>query len=380
MRIAFYAPLKSPDHPVPSGDRRIGRLIQSALARNGHDVRLVSRFRSYDGAGNAARQATIRRRGEAEADRLVARFRRGRWAPQLWFTYHLYHKAPDWVGPRAAKALGIPYVVAEASYAPKRADGPWAGGHRAVAAALAAADRLFVLNANDLACTRPLLAKPERAVRLAPFVDSEPYRRAARERLRHRAGIARRHRIPPDEPWLLAVAMMRPGDKLASYRVLGQALKRVAFRPWRLLVVGSGAAEPEVRRALAPLGGRVTYLGAIDERRLPPYYAAADLFVWPAINEAIGMAILEAQAAGTPAVVGRSGAIAAIVAYDATGLVLPVGDVAAFAAGVAALLKDAAARRRMGVNALAKVAAQHDLDAAARALERALAATLDERA
>ncbi len=32
MRIAFYAPLKPPDHPVPSGDRRMARLLIAALA------------------------------------------------------------------------------------------------------------------------------------------------------------------------------------------------------------------------------------------------------------------------------------------------------------------------------------------------------------
>lgn len=380
MRIAFYAPLKAPDHPVPSGDRRIGRLILAALRRSGHAVRLASRFRSYDGAGDPARQAALARAGAAEVARLVARYRRGAWSPQLWFTYHLYHKAPDWIGPAVARALGIPYVVAEASYAPKREDGPWREGLAAVAAALGAADRLFVLNANDLACARPLLAAPERAVRLAPFIDSAPYRRARRRRAAHRAALARRHRLPGDEPWLLAVAMMRRGDKLASYRLLGRALARLRDRPWRLLVVGAGPAARDARRALRPLGRRVRYVGAVDERALPPYYAAADLFVWPAVNEAIGMAILEAQAAGVPAVVGRAGAIPEIVAYDATGLVVPVGDAKAFAAAVATLLDDAAARGRMAAAALAKVAARHDLAAAARTLDRALAAALDERA
>jgi len=36
MRLAFYAPLKPPDHPVPSGDRRISRLLIQALERAGH--------------------------------------------------------------------------------------------------------------------------------------------------------------------------------------------------------------------------------------------------------------------------------------------------------------------------------------------------------
>src|SRR3546814_1683340 len=49
--------------------------------------------------------------------------------PQLWFTYHLYYKAPDWIGPKVARALRIPYVVAEASVAYKRASGPRSEEH-----------------------------------------------------------------------------------------------------------------------------------------------------------------------------------------------------------------------------------------------------------
>ncbi|WP_035670480.1 hypothetical protein [Azospirillum brasilense] len=60
MRIAFYAPLKSPTHPVPSGDRRMARLLMAALERAGHAVTLASTLRSWDDGsvwrrwGNAA--------------------------------------------------------------------------------------------------------------------------------------------------------------------------------------------------------------------------------------------------------------------------------------------------------------------------------------
>ena len=46
MHVAFYAPMKPPDHPVPSGDRRMARLLMQALAHAGHRVVLASRFRS----------------------------------------------------------------------------------------------------------------------------------------------------------------------------------------------------------------------------------------------------------------------------------------------------------------------------------------------
>ena len=114
MRVAFYAPLKAPDHPVPSGDRAIARLLLAALERagatRGWEVDVASRLRSFDGAGDADRQARLREIGARIADRLLHRYREapaGR-RPDLWFTYHLYHKAPDWIGPVVSERLGIP--------------------------------------------------------------------------------------------------------------------------------------------------------------------------------------------------------------------------------------------------------------------------------
>ena len=38
MNIAFYAPLKPPDHDTPSGDRRMARLLLAAFKVAGHDA------------------------------------------------------------------------------------------------------------------------------------------------------------------------------------------------------------------------------------------------------------------------------------------------------------------------------------------------------
>src|SRR5258708_23362830 len=136
-RVAFYAPLKPPDHVVPSGDRHVARLLVEALRQAGNDVFVASRLRAFDGVGDSARQARIARRAGKIANRLIDRWRRQpQTAPDLWLTYHLYYKAPDCIGPAVSRALSIPYVVAEASVAMKRTTGPWAVGHRAVVDAL----------------------------------------------------------------------------------------------------------------------------------------------------------------------------------------------------------------------------------------------------
>lgn len=352
MRIGFYAPLKPPDHPVPSGDRRIARLFVEAMRLAGHEPFVASHLRSYDGAGDSVRQTRLATIGQRAAERLLRRWRRSpETAPQLWLTYHLYYKAPDWLGPAVSRALGIPYVIAEASLAPKRAHGAWTIGHRAVAAALGQADAVLGLNPVDRDCVVPLLAEPGLWIPLPPFLDAHAYpvRRPS-------AAVT---------PRLIAVAMMRPGDKLASYRLLGAALQRLLDLSWSLEIVGDGPARAEVERALAPLGARVTYRGRLGGDAVAAALAGADLYVWPAINEAFGMASLEAQASGLPVIAGASGGVDAIVTQGATGLLAAPSDVEAFAAAVRTLILDPETRAMMGAAAQRNTRGEHDLRQAA---------------
>jgi glycosyltransferase involved in cell wall biosynthesis len=352
MRIAFYAPLKPPDHPVPSGDRRVAQLLLAALRGAGHDVFLASCFRSYDRLGDTARQARLAAVGTRLAKRFL-RFCRGHpeCEPQLWFTYHLYHKAPDWLGPVIADALGVPYVVAEASDAPKQARRGWAPGRVATARAIRRADAVIGLNPADRDCILPLLRDPWRWMPLKPFIDHRSYGR----------------RLSPADgpPRLMVVAMMRYGDKLASYRILGDALSRLLELPWSLEVIGNGPARTEVRAALDPIRGRVTWKEAIAPAAIAGRLQTADLFVWPAINEAFGMALLEAQASGVPVVAGDSGGVGQIVVPDITGLLVPPHDVTAFATAVRSLMVDRDRRAAFAAAAQEHVRAEHNLAAAA---------------
>ena len=123
---------------------------------------------------------------------------------------------------------------------------------------------------------------------------------------------------------------------------------------------------------MAPFGSRVRFAGAVPHVELPALYASADLYLWPAINEAYGMAFLEAQAAGLPVVAGLTGGVPAVVADGISGLLTPIGDAAAFASAVARLLDAPKERARLAAAASARVAAHHDEAAASRALTAAL--------
>jgi glycosyltransferase involved in cell wall biosynthesis len=372
MRIAFYAPMKPPHHPTRSGDRLLARLFLEAFAVAGHDAHLASRFRSRDGNGDRRRQERIRDLGARIAERLLGRYRAAPAAhrPELWFTYHVYHKAPDWLGPPVAEGLGIPYVLAEASSAPKQADGPWAIGYAAARDAIAAADAVLCLNPGDVACLRPLLRDPQRLAPLKPFIDVA--RHAPRDACGGtRQALAERYALPAGEPWLIAVAMMRVGNKRDSYRLLADALATLEGERWRLIVVGDGPARADVESFFARFApGRVVFTGALAGDALRPLVAHSDLFVWPGVREPIGMAMLEAQAAGLPVVSGDAPGIADIVHDGCTGRLVPRGDVQAFAGAVAGLLDAPGERAALGARARQLALRDHDIGAASATLDR----------
>jgi glycosyltransferase involved in cell wall biosynthesis len=367
MRVLLHTPLKSPDSPIPSGDREMARGLRRLLRRLGHTVVMPALSRVAPGVPAPQDHLVLERRARAQAQRLVARWRalpaRHPERFDLWFTYHCYYRKPDWLGPIVTQALSVPYALVEASHAARRAQGPTRLGHRAVERALAAADLVLTVNPRDIAGVKSRLRPGAHQLWLPPFIDTRPFDLAP-----HAAN---------DPPLLLSVGMMRTRDKLESYRVLAEALARLKHKSWRALLVGDGPARGEVEAMMAPLneggGERVRFAGAVAHADLPSVYASADLYLWPAINEAYGMAFLEAQAAGLPVVAGRTGGVPAVVADGVTGVLTPIGDAAAFAAATARLLDDADERARLAKAARARVDARHDEPAAAHALAAALA-------
>ena len=128
MDIAFYAPLKSPNHPVPSGDRLMARQLIEILGVKGHKVDLVSEFRAFlpeQTSSTGERDAQAAHEVERISTEWERRLALGERLPDLWFTYHLYYKAPDLIGPTLCRRFDIPYVTAEASYSHRRNLGQW---------------------------------------------------------------------------------------------------------------------------------------------------------------------------------------------------------------------------------------------------------------
>ena len=342
----------------------MARLLIAALEGMGHRVDVISALRSYNRGGDPALEAAIAEEGRREVERLASAWETNPAArPDMLFTYHVYHKAADYLGPALKSRFALPYVIAEASVAPKRQHGPWAAGYAQAAAAIHAADALLALTTLDRTCLSAF-AGAAKIQQLPPFLDPAPLASAAGNRDTYRRAIATRLRLPQAQPWLLAVGMMRSGDKLASYIRLAELLHLCTETQWHLILVGDGPERAAVEAAFAPVRARVTFAGELDVTALPGFYAASDLYVWPVVNEAYGMALLEAQAAGLPVLSVHTRGVPDIVRHGETGWLTDHDSAGALADALRHLLLNPDLRAGMSQAARAHVAQHLSMTAA----------------
>jgi len=138
-----------------------------------------------------------------------------------------------------------------------------------------------------------------------------------------------------------------------------------------LLLVGSGPEEKHLRRLVEELdiGERVVFVGHVKHVQVPDYLAAADLFTLTSWSEVQPLSVLEALAAGLPAVAVRTLATAELLTPGVDS-VLVEADEAVFAAAVLRLLRDEEQRATLAQQAR-RTAQRYSIEACAEKLEQA---------
>ena len=202
---------------------------------------------------------------------------------------------------------------------------------------------------------------PADRIRLIPnSVDVARFAPADADRRRAlRAGLG----LPAD-----AVIVVFTGRLLESKGVLDLAQAFAALRPdfpqAHLVVVGSGTglmhdAGPRLDAAIeaAGIGDAVTRTGFVTN--VSDYLGAADVFAFPTTEEAFGISLIEAMAAGLASVATRVGGIPDIVTDGTDGLLIPPADAAALETALRRLLGDPDLRRSLGDAAVRTVAERY---------------------
>ncbi len=192
-----------------------------------------------------------------------------------------------------------------------------------------------------------------------PEPPTEADRKAARSELG----------LDPDDVVVGIVARLNPEK---AHHVLLQAIARLApHEPrLRLVVVGDGELEPQLRALTAELGigDRVLFTGRrADVAELLPGFDVACL---SSVHECAPLSVIEAMAAGLPVVVTDCGALRDLVTDGGEGFVVPVGDVGALADRIARLAADPGLRASLGAHSRAQAERRYRIEGTARQYEQ----------
>jgi phosphatidyl-myo-inositol alpha-mannosyltransferase len=183
------------------------------------------------------------------------------------------------------------------------------------------------------------LGVPERSFRVVPNgVDATRFRDAA-----PLASV-----YDPSRPTLLFVGRLEHRKGLDQL-VRAFTLLKAERSDLRLLVVGDGPERGRCEQLLPTrLRADVRFLGRVAQDELPGCYAAADVYVSPALGgESFGIVLLEAMAAGTPVVASDIPGYRTVVTDGVDGRLVAPGDPRALAAAIGALLDAPALRRAL---------------------------------
>jgi glycosyltransferase involved in cell wall biosynthesis len=357
--------------PVPGGTGRYSREIAAALAATAPAGSAVTGWTAWHRGSAAAAVPGVAgpRRLLLPRRALVAAWERGLGPAPTADLVHApallapprrrtplvvtIHDAVPWTHPQTLTPRGVAWHRRAAGYAARAADAvvvptaAVAGELRRVLPALSD-DRLVVVGEGvSAALATPPPDAAERAARL---------------------GL-------PTGGYLLSLATLEPRKGLD---VLLAALADPAGPELPLLVVGQpgwGGVDPATAAAALGLtNGRVRVLGRLPDPDLATVLHRATALVAPSRAEGFGLPVLEAMAAGVPAVTSDAPALVE-VGGDAT-VVVPAGDPRALAVALRSLLADTALRSRLGAAGRQR-AAQFTWMAAARALWAVYAKVLE---
>jgi glycosyltransferase involved in cell wall biosynthesis len=188
----------------------------------------------------------------------------------------------------------------------------------------------------------------------------------------------------PDRPVrLLCVARLVPKK---GVEVLLEAL--AALPPelhWRYEHIGGGPLRERLTAAAARLGlaERIVWRGALPQGQVLDAYRAADLFVLASRiapdgdRDGLPNVLLEAGALELPVVASRIAAVPELIEDGVNGCLVPPDDARALAAALAGLIRDPAARLRIGRAGRRRVLDQFAMEPGLDRLAARLAGLLD---
>lgn len=196
-------------------------------------------------------------------------------------------------------------------------------------------------------------------IRLIPSgTDIERFENAVRD-----AGLRSRLGVDTSIPIVCAAATLAE-RKGVRYLIEAAALLAKRGTPIHLVIGGDGEQRDELERLARDLGVGASFVGFYAD--MPALLASIDVFAMPSLSEGLGVAVLEAMAAGRPVVASAVGGLRESVVDGVTGFSVPPADARALAEGIGKLVANPSLAAELGSAGRARARENFSLENMAR--------------
>ena len=155
-------------------------------------------------------------------------------------------------------------------------------------------------------------------------------------------------KLPSRDPLVIGSAAVLEARKGHEFLLEAAALLKTDGFHLTYRIAGAGPLRHQLEQQAAHLGlqEEVHFLGFVSD--IAKFLADIDIFVMPSLHEGLGVAVLEAMAAGKPVIASRVGGLAESVADDVTGILVPPANATALAQALAKLAQARSLAAEMG--------------------------------
>ena len=145
-------------------------------------------------------------------------------------------------------------------------------------------------------------------------------------------------RLTPDKGWYFT--------KRSLYFLPANILDKIA-----IIIVGDGTLKEEIESSLKQLTPHVYLLGRVNPQAIPELLINSDIFITNSEKETRGLTVIEAAAAGIPAIAPAAGGVIDTIENGETGWLYKPQDDRDFIDKLTLLIQDSSLRNSMGVKA-----------------------------
>jgi len=190
---------------------------------------------------------------------------------------------------------------------------------------------------------------PLARIRVVPLAPTEIFRPLSGNR---RVAEARQRYVGSAAPFFLFVGTLTPRRNVPKLLEAFARLKRVTALPHKLVVIGLNTTNLDLAAMAGALGiaAHFTYVPYISDEDLSLLYNAAEAFVMPYTYESVSLTALEAQACGTPVVIGDTAGLRETTGEAA--VFIPKAEVQEIATAMSRVATDPSLRRELAKQAL----------------------------